>query len=803
MRKKPATTRYGKIILLLVVLIGLFAGWFLSRSADSPSNIRNVLLISIDTCRADHFGCYGYQLNTTPNIDALAAEGVLFENVISPIPQTLPAHSSMMTGTIPPYHGVHENVGGFLADESNITLAKILKDAGFATGAAISTFVLDHQFGIDQGFDTYDDQFQTPVEGHHGQERQGGETTRVALDWLQANKDQRFFYFLHYYDPHTKYEPPEPFASQFGPDSYDGEIAYTDHCIGQVLARLKELDLYDSTLIIITADHGEMLGEHGELTHTYFIYQGAIKVPLIFKLPEHNQPARIKSIAGIIDIVPTVCSLLNSDTPEHIQGVDLSASIQGEDTSEQERYLYCESLTATNYQANSLLGIVNNRFKYIQTTRPELYDLVQDPAESNNLVEPERQQALIMQEELAQMLERSVRQEAADGQAPADAQTIERLQTLGYLGGSATEDFLFDQTKDDPKDLLEYHSLAEQMVHSFSYEEFDQVETIAEQMIQRRPDLATPYEKLGLMALRQKDYSQAIVYFQRVIEIHPDHGWADDKRGLAHLAQGDYDQAIDLFDKLIGDLEQDQDHELNPRTAVGPYMNRGMAYLRKGDYDRAVQDFDQVIRLDPLHATAYNNRGTAYVHQGDPDRAIRDFDQAIELDPRYAEAHHSRGAIYVRQGDFDRAIRDFNRSIELSPDDINGYNSRGIVYSKKGDYDRAIRDFGRIIKLDPTVVSAYNSRGMAYFKTGEPDKAMADFSVAIGLNPEYAEAYLNRGVTHLKTGMYDKAIADFTAVISLNPNGPKGYHHRGVAYAEQGEQAQAEADFARARQLGP
>ena len=276
-----------RFILLSLAIVGALALWFLYKSDDAPQKIRNVLLISIDTCRADHLSCYGYKSQITPNIDAVAAEGILFENVIAPIPQTLPSHSSMLTGTIPPYHRVRENVG-YLADESNVTLAEILSDAGFATGAAISAFVLDSQFGINQGFDDYFDRFEKPLEDDQVLERPGGETTDVAIEWLEKNKDKRFFFFLHYYDPHTKYEPPEPFASQYASNPYAGEIAYTDHCIRQVLDKLKELGLYDSTLVIITSDHGEMLGEHGELTHMYFIYQGAIKVPLIIKSTSTN-----------------------------------------------------------------------------------------------------------------------------------------------------------------------------------------------------------------------------------------------------------------------------------------------------------------------------------------------------------------------------------------------------------------------------------------------------------------------------------------------------------------------------------
>ncbi len=525
-------SRCRLIVLLLLVVGGLLAAWFLYGSGYFLGKYPNVLLISIDTCRADRLSCYGYELATTPNIDALAAEGILFEHAISPVPQTLPAHGSMFTGTIPPYHGVHDNFGYHL-DKSNITLAEILRDSGFTSGAVISAFVLDSQFGTAQGFDSYHDRIESPMQGQAIPQRQAGQTTRIALDWLEENKDKRFFFFLHYYDPHVEYEPPEPFASQFAGNLYAGEIAYTDHCIGQVIDKLKELGLYDSTLIIITSDHGEMLGEHGELTHSYFIYQGAIRVPLIFKLPGPSKPARIKSIAGIVDIVPPVCGLLNIETPKQVQGIDLSPSLKGEVSSGQDRHMFCESLWPTSYKANSLLGVVNDRFKYIQTTRPELYDLIKDPGESDNLVEEQRQRARIMQDKLAQILEQSVRKDALDSKMAMDPETIERLKSLGYAGGTITEDFSFDQTKDDPEDLLECHLLQVRTSFYLTLKQYNKAEMFAEQMIQLRPDSAHGYKTLGDIAMLQGDDSRAIVYLQKAIELEPDNAKVYNSRGMA------------------------------------------------------------------------------------------------------------------------------------------------------------------------------------------------------------------------------------------------------------------------------
>jgi arylsulfatase A-like enzyme len=291
---------------LVIVAVGI---WLLKWCSFGPEGIRNVLLISIDTCRADYLGCYGYQDKTTPNIDAIARQSIVFENVISPVPLTLPAHASLLTGTIPPYHGVHDNFDYWL-DDSHVTLAEILKGHGFATGAVVSAFVLDSKFGTGQGFDSYYHDFGEEPGGGRADERKGQEVSNLAVQWLEKHKSDRFFLFVHYYDPHAPYLPPEPFASEFSDNLYAGEIAYTDYCIEQVIKKLKEFGLFDSTLVVITSDHGEMLGEHGEDGHGYFIYQSAIKVPLIVKLPGKHTSRVVGQLAGLIDIVPTICSLL-------------------------------------------------------------------------------------------------------------------------------------------------------------------------------------------------------------------------------------------------------------------------------------------------------------------------------------------------------------------------------------------------------------------------------------------------------------------------------------------------------------
>ena len=318
---RSSKDRKWVIVCVLSAVVALAGTILIWKVFFKSEPIRHIILISIDTCRADHLSCYGYPQKTTPNIDQFAQEGILFKNVMTPLPMTLPAHISMLTGQNPLYHNVHNNTNRL--GQSNLTLQEILQSNDFVTGAILSSFVLDSQFGLNQGFDSYNDRFEKSVHGVDGNERHGEEASRVAIKWIEENRDEKFFLFLHYYDPHHVYEPPEPFASRFHDSPYAGEIAFTDHCIGQVIQKLKELDLYDSTLIIIAGDHGEMLGEHGEVTHQYFIYQGAIRVPLILKLPEQQKAKKIKDCVGLVDIVPTICSLLDIKPQPQMQGRNL------------------------------------------------------------------------------------------------------------------------------------------------------------------------------------------------------------------------------------------------------------------------------------------------------------------------------------------------------------------------------------------------------------------------------------------------------------------------------------------------
>ena len=640
-----ASTKPRNIIIffLIIALIAVIAGYFVRVSFRPSPQIRNVILISMDTTRADNLSCYGVYKNATPHIDALAKKAVLFQNTYSPIPLTLPSHSPMMTGMYPPRHGIHDNLKYQLNDK-NITLAEILKDNGFSTAAVISAFILDSRFGLDKGFELYDDSFDEEPENVNIAQRRGKETTDHALSWLQDNKNNPFFLFIHYYDPHMPYDPPEPFKSMiFHP--YFAEVAYMDHCIGRVIEELKALDLYDSTLIVITADHGEMLDEHKEKTHGYFIYQANVKVPLIFKLPGKRKARIVDDIAGIVDITPTVCSLLEIDIPQNIQGKDLSGYFDKNVTTKtDERYLYCESMTPTKYAGNSLLGIITDRYKYIQTTRPELYDLINDPKESEDLIAKQQGRARILQDKLKQILEESVL-ENTESDLELDAEALAKLETLGYVGGGIEEEFSFDQEKPDPKDMIGYHVDMSRIQGLIQAEQFDTAHKLCEELLAE--NITETYGQLShfmvSIAKKKNDYQMAKTYMQKIIKLNPDQ--------------------------------------------PSPYIEYGGILLKLGQASQAAEQFAKADELRPDNAVIAGNIAKAYYDGRNLNKAIEYCYKALELKPDYLLVRISLADTLMKNNQLKSTVKQYYEVLRLEPDNLEALNTLAWIQATSKDKD--------------------------------------------------------------------------------------------------------------------
>ncbi len=734
------------VIVAVVVIVGVTA-WFILRAGWPRKEIRNVLLISIDTCRADYLGCYGYRRKITPNIDAVAKESILFENVVVSVPLTLPSHSSMLTGTTPLYHGVHNNVG-YRLGQSSLSLAEVLRDKGFVTGAIVSTFILDSRFGLDQGFDTYNDRFEEELNTAGIVERKGGEASRFAIEWLEKHKNDKFFLFLHYYDPHYTYDPPQPFASSFKDNLYAGEVAYTDYCIGQVIDKLKELGIYDSTLLIITGDHGEMLGEHGESEHGFFIYESAIKVPLIFRLPGRHKPKNIKELVGLIDIVPTVCSLLGIELPSQVEGMNLSSYFSGRTASGRERYIYSESFyPAEGLQCNPLLGAVTDRWKYIETTRPELYDVIEDPNEQHNLFVQQPHRARLMKAELMEILEgRSAATENA--RMVLDEQTRQRLASLGYIGGPAAGEarFELDPNRPDPKDMVHCEEKYKSITYLINNEKYEQARTIGNEVLAERPNDLRIHHLLGTIYLGLGNTNEAIVYYNKYLAL------LSEKR--AKLPQM---ELSGMGSVTTGEVHQDL----------------GYAFLQVGDPNKAVEHCTEALRLDPYLPKVHCNLGNALAAQGKLDEAIEHYSKALQLEPDEDTAfkiHDNLAKALVRNGDFGAAVEHWTEAIRFKPDQGIIHNNLGTALSRQGKLAQAIEHWIESLRLEPNQYNVNNWLGEAMARQGKIDHAIAYWTQSLRINSDQPDVHSKLGGLFYEQGKLEQAIKHWSQTLRINPD---------------------------------
>jgi arylsulfatase A-like enzyme/lipopolysaccharide biosynthesis regulator YciM len=632
MRAKKRTILLIAAALLISAFICYHKGVFSRKDV-------NVLLISMDTTRADRLGCYGYDKNTTPNIDSFAGESVLFKSAVAHVPFTFPSHLSIMTGTLPIYHGSHDN-GGMPISDAHITLAEVLKEDGYKTGAILASYVLNAQFGLNQGFDTYTD-FDDSSVGTTAfcNGRRAAETGHLAIEWIEENKEDKFFLFAHYYDPHFPYDPNEPFAANFK-DPYDGEIASVDESVGRIMEKLKELGLYDDTLIIIVGDHGELLGEHEEAGHGYYIYEGAVKVPFIVKMPGSNRPYVVDDTVGLIDIFPTVCSMVGITVPEFIQGVDLCGYLKGK-AEKKDRYIYTESMTATKLGGNSLLGVVSNRYKYIQTTRPELYDVARDPGEENNLIDKDPKRARLMQGNLKYILD-SCAGIVDKEKSEVGLEARRQLESLGYIGGEVDASLSFDQTKPDPKDLLYQYNMLRKIMNDMVLEDFKSAGVWLDKLSAERPDLELVQKLTAKLWLAK-------------VQHEPDKAKA-------------YEEIADMFFKLK-------------------------------EYDRAIKNWNEVLKLGVDTAELRKKLAAANIHLKNAEEAIEHLEISLKMKPDQADVNLTLGEIFSGRGDSDEAIKYWAASVEIDPSQAKLYDKLGAAYYQKGAFYKVLEHWTKAAEL--------------------------------------------------------------------------------------------------------
>lgn len=678
--------KYPKKFLLFSFLLWVCGFVFAPLAGASPQKKPlNVLLITIDTLRPDRLSCYSGEHVQTPNIDALADKGALFLKAFAHTPTTLPSHTNILLGTTPLYHGVHDNQNFIIRDEF-LTLAEHLKNAGYATGAFVGAFPLDSRFGLTQGFDVYDDNYGSKnYQEFSYVERPAGEVVQKALGWLEDQKGP-WFLWVHCFDPHQQYDPPEPFKTEYKGAPYNGEVAYVDHELGRFFSYLQKNGWEKNTLIVFTGDHGESLGQHGESTHGYFAYNSTIWVPLIIAVPGMKSQVSDQHVCHV-DIYPTVCDLVGLPTPKFCQGTSLEPAMKGKRIAGlPSRAIYFESLYPYyNRGWAPLTGIIQGDSKYMDSPIPELYDLEKDFDEIEN-------QADGRNLDLYQnMLEELRRDQSYSGKASAakkvDRETLERLKSLGYLSSpQATLKETFSE-EDDLKVLLPYQDQLQHAMGAYHKGNIDEGIEILRNIVQERKDFDLAYAYLATLYKAKGKYGEAVDILREGYQNCPTSYKVITTFGIFLTEVQEYEAAIQILQEGLGLMDHDPD--------LWNYL--GVAYWRKGDLDEALEAFEQSLSLDHNYAIAFNNRGSVYLskfldsqNREDLENSVRNFEEAIRLDPAYASAHNGLGAAYSQAGDTERAIRSWEVALELDPDLAFSLYNLGLAYLRRGDKKKAL-----------------------------------------------------------------------------------------------------------------
>jgi choline-sulfatase len=614
-----------------------------NTASATPVRPLNLVVVTIDTLRPDHLHCYGYQRIETASVDRIAQNGVLFENAVTQTPLTPPSHASMFTGLYPTAHHVRGN-GGFILKPSSITLATILQQQGWDTAAFISSACLKKVFGLNQGFAVYDDQMPKPGKGQEfleDAERRAGQTVDRALRWLDTQSGKPFFLWVHVFDPHVPYNPPAPFGHQYKERPYDGEIAYADHELGRLFDAVSKKSPPDRTLVAVLSDHGESLGEHGEYSHGVFLYDSTLRIAFLMSGPGIPAGLRVKQQARTVDLLPTVLELLGVRPPAPIQGVSLAPYFAGKNAATDVSYeetLYPK----INMGWSELRAIRTNRWKYILAPKPELYDLSQDPAETNNVIQSHDAEVQKLQAELRAIVGKETERVKT---STVDQRTLDQLRSLGYVSGVSQPTFDLKGKGVDPKDRLGVLKAMEEADGPQSHLPFPRRIELLRQVLKQDATNPLLYYSLGRNCEKAGRYAEAIDIYRTAIRNGVESGWLHSRIGDFLVRSGKKTEAIPEYERAL---------RLDPAD-MGTQANLATAYVETGRLADAERVYKAIIAIDETYAAAYNGLGVIAIQRQDATAARGYFEKTVQLDPNRLEAQLNLGLLYKMAGDRTRA----------------------------------------------------------------------------------------------------------------------------------------------------
>ncbi len=664
-----------KFVLLFLIV------WALNISVcsgeEGPESSWNLLIITVDTLRADYIKSISPQKGVTHHIDSLAHSGIIFTRAFTHVPLTLPSHVSLMTGTSPLEHNIHDNAG-YRLEEKWLTLAELFKKHGYITGAFVGAYPLDRRFGLDQGFDVYHEGYPSKSRLRaFFTERRAESVITDALQWLSTVHTQKWMMWVHLFDPHQPYDPPEPFRSQFEKDPYAGEVAYTDTQIGRLLTYLKKQNLLKKTVVLFVSDHGEALGEHGERTHGYFIYNSTMWIPAILHIPNLPFSRRISTFVAISDFYPTLARLFHFKIPKGVTGRDLRSlwdpSIKGMLIP---RPIYIEQLaTYLNRDWAPVYGIIWKRMKYIATPIEEFYDLNSDFHEEHNIAHKHHQFKFFKMK-----FQKMVQLQGIQAPSPESRETQETLRSLGYAGGLHIKRRRTFTTKDDPKTLLPLHRQFQKAIELYEKGHFQASIELFKKVITQRKDMIVAYAYLSEVYRAVQMYPLARTTLFQALKQDPQNPDILSKIGMLEVEMGLLNEGLDHLKKAVKYFPFDAD--------AWNYM--GIAYWKKKDFSKALKAFEEARKLDPTDAMVLNNMGNLFFSMGRVKKALDMYSEATQIDPTLAAGWNGMGACELALGNLEKAITYWKKALQVDPNYMFALFNLGTELFKAQRYREAV-----------------------------------------------------------------------------------------------------------------
>ncbi len=779
---------------LLLLFLSIFLLTFFNCSSLKKVKDPNLIIIIVDTLRADHLGCYGYSKISTEHIDRIAEEGLLFSEAVCQVPLTFPSHCSIFTGRHPTAHGVRHN-GLFKLKQDEITFAEVLKENGFETGAFIASYVLNSGFGLEQGFDQYYDiranlkgvSEQKSMQEIRSPERVAEEVNADFFKWIGRMKGKRFFAWVHYYDPHYPYSPPDNTGKKIeGDDPYDREISYADQCIGDLMKKLRDLNVLDRSILLFASDHGEALGEHSELAHGIFVYDCSVRIPLILRAPWIVKGGeRFDGLFETVDIMPTLLGLLNIEIPSSVQGRNFAPEIESGKMHQGKAESYAETYMPTfEYGWSELKSIRRNGKKYIEAPIPELYDLEADPAELKNLYDASDEECSEMKQGLAALISKISSEESEPFEIQKiDDESARALKSLGYLSGDYFKSGRMKSgiARADPKLTIEEENIITNGKNLLGKGRFDEAIDAFHRVLQRNPknyqariflikvllakeDYERAFEEAentvkiaelddtafvalgselwnmyGHILERRNDDAGAINAYRKGFEINPNHEIAFTFPANFYIARKEFDAALYFVQKA---LEENANN-----TVANAYFFKLL--IEKKRIDEAVEvakklimfDMSQDIQALQLAAKMFQNRKMLA-------EAEAAYEQIVQIDPNNKEAVAALGNVYFSQKKAQKARETFEHLIALDPGEFRAHYFIGIIDLKKNDEAAARKRFEKVLSMEPTFYQVHTALGSWLKQKGRIEEAREEYKKALALNPE--DAVANKALQNLQ-----------------------------------------------------